>query len=209
MIANNIKELRRRSGLNQTEFAKKIGVTQGAISLWEGGRTRPNAEQLKAISDVFGVSIESIISDKRPSPPARPRHAAAPIRVPVLGSIPAGIPMEAIEDIIDYEEVPADWGRGGQEYFALKIRGNSMKPVYLNGDVLIFCRQDTCDSGQDCAVMVNGDDATFKRVRRTSDGITLQPLNPDFEPRHYSNKEIEELPVRVLGVVVEIRRKIG
>ena len=117
--------------------------------------------------------------------------------------------MEAIEDIIDYEEVPADWGRGGQEYFALKIRGNSMKPVYLNGDVLIFRRQDTCDSGQDCAVMVNGDDATFKRVRRTSDGVTLQPLNPDFEPRHYTSKEIEELPVRVIGVVVEIRRKIG
>ena len=203
---NRLRETRKAKRMTMKAVGDAIGCTESTISNYETGKRQPDQETLVKLAELFQVSVDYLIGRNTRNQPTRTTPS---IRVPVLGSIPAGIPMEAIEDIIDYEEVPADWGRGGQEYFALKIRGNSMKPVYLNGDVLIFRRQDTCDSGQDCAVMVNGDDATFKRVRRTSDGITLQPLNPDFEPRHYTNKEIEELPVRVLGVVVEIRRKIG
>ena len=98
--------------------------------------------------------------------------------------------------------------QGGQEYFGLAVSGNSMEPEYRPGDVIILRRQDTCESGQDCAVMINGDDATFKRVRLSADGLTLQPLNPSYDPIHFSKKEVEERPVRILGVVVELRRKI-
>ena len=82
-----------------------------------------------------------------------------------------------------------------------------MSPEYRDNDVVIFKAQPTCESGDDCAVMVNGNDATFKRVFRNEKGIVLQPLNPAYEPMTYTNKEIDELPVRILGIVWELRRR--
>lgn len=127
---------------------------------------------------------------------------------PVLGTIPAGVPLEAIGDALDYEELPESMFSGGREYFALKIQGDSMLLRYEDGDVVILRKQETCESGQDCAVLVNGNDATFKRVRMNEKTLTLQPLNPAYEPMVYTTKEVAELPVRILGVAVELRRTV-
>lgn len=127
-------------------------------------------------------------------------------KIPVLGSIPAGIPIEMVEDIIDYEDISEEMLKGGKQYFALKIKGDSMFPEYLNGDVIIVLKQDDCESGQDCVVAVNGDDATFKRVFKYDNGITLQPLNNAYMPLFYSNEDIINKPVKILGVVKQIRR---
>lgn len=125
----------------------------------------------------------------------------------VYGTIPAGTPIECIENIIDTEEISVDMLKGGKEYFGLRVKGNSMEPEYLDGDTLILLKQDDCENGDDCVVMVNGQDGTFKRVFKNENGIILQPLNSAYNPVPYTNKEIEELPVRILGVVEEIRRK--
>ena len=125
----------------------------------------------------------------------------------VYGTIPAGIPMECIEDIIDKEEIDADMLRGGKEYFGLKIKGNSMYPEYLDNDTIILEKVDDVESGTDAVVMVNGNDGTFKRVFKNETGIILQPLNSAFQPMIYTNEQIASLPVRVIGKVVELRRK--
>lgn len=129
-------------------------------------------------------------------------------RIPVLGIIPAGVPIEAIEDILDYEEISPEMLKGGKEYFALKIKGDSMSPKYLDGDVVIFLKQDCADDSDDCCVYVNGYDATFKRIRLNQTGIVLQPINTNYEPMFFTNEQIEALPVRIIGKAVEIRRKI-
>ena len=121
-----------------------------------------------------------------------------------------GIPIEAIEDITDFEEIPAVWLNGDKQFFGLTIKGRSMAPVYQTGDTVIFERANDCESGSHCAVMVNGDDVTFKKVIKTEAGVILQPLNEEeFEPKFYSNKEIKELPLRIIGVAKEIRRKLS
>ena len=84
-----------------------------------------------------------------------------------------------------------------------------MYPFYNDGDTVIFEKTNNCESGSLCAVMVNGDDATFKKVLKNEAGITLVPLNEDYEPVFYSNKQIKELPVTVIGVAKEIRRKLS
>lgn len=130
-------------------------------------------------------------------------------RIPVLGSIPAGIPVEAVEDILDWEEIPASWAAGGREYFGLKVKGDSMYPKYLEGDTVILRKQNTCDSGDDCVVMVNGYDATLKQVFLREDGsMEIRPLNPSYPPTTYTTEDIAALPVSIAGVVVELRRKI-
>lgn len=199
-MGERIKMLREQRGITQSELAEICKVSDKAVSTWENGRNIPRMGAIQRMADYFGIPKSAIIENIAP-----PVNA---IRIPVLGNIPAGIPLSAVEDIEGWEELSPDMLRGGKEYFALAINGDSMMPEYRDGDVLILRKQDSCETGDDCAVMVNGDDATFKRVRRSEKGITLQPLNPAYDPMFFSNEEIMSLPVRIIGVVVEIRRKI-
>lgn len=130
------------------------------------------------------------------------------IKIPVLGKVPAGTPIEAIQDVIGYENIPATMLNSGENYFALKIDGSSMSPDYKNGDIIIVKQQEDCNSGDDCVVMVNGDDATFKRVIKQNNAIILKPLNNEYEPYYFTSKEIITKPVKIIGVAIEIRRKL-
>lgn len=130
------------------------------------------------------------------------------VKIPILGKVPAGIPIEAIEDIIGYEEIPASMLRDGNNYFSLKIDGDSMYPDYKTGDIIIIRQQNDCNSGDDCVVMVNGDDATFKRVVKQEKSIILKPLNNEYEPYYFDEYEIMTKPVKIIGVAVEVRRKL-
>nr|DAO84302.1 MAG TPA: Repressor protein CI [Caudoviricetes sp.] len=128
------------------------------------------------------------------------------IRIPVLGYVAAGIPIEAIEDIVGWEDISkVRYGSG--EYFGLQVQGHSMEPKISDGDVVIVRRQPDVDSGDIAVVLVNGDDATVKKVKKSPQGVTLIPSNPAYEPMYYTNAEIESLPVQILGRVVELRAK--
>ena len=199
---NRIKSLRQKKGLSQQELAKLLFVNQTAVSQWERGVTNPSTDTAIALASLFDVSVDYLLG----------RNVDVPLRikrtVPVLGTIPAGVPVEAIEDILDYEDLSPEEANDSHEYFGLRIRGRSMMPEYLDGDTIIVRRQDTAETGDDAVVMVNGDDATFKRIQRSLGGVTLVPLNTaEFTPAFYTNAEIESLPVRILGICVELRRK--
>ena len=127
-------------------------------------------------------------------------------RIPVYGSVAAGIPLDAIQDIEDYEEITDEMARAG-EYAALKIKGNSMLPRFTPGDVVIVKLQNDVDNGDIAIVMVNGDEATCKKIKKTPEGVMLISTNPDYEPMFYTNREIEEKPVKIWGKVVELRAK--
>lgn len=130
-------------------------------------------------------------------------------KIPVLGSVPAGIPIEAIEDVLDWEEIPASMCNGDKEYFALKVQGDSMWPDYLPGDIVIVRKSPVCENGNVCVVYINGYDATLKQVTFQGDGsLTIVPRNPSYPPRTFSREEVRDLPVSVAGVVVELRRKV-
>lgn len=205
-FAKTLKQLRKNMDVTQAELATALALGKSTISMYEVGEREPDFETLEQIAAYFQVDMNYLLGrDPIPFAKAQPQKST---RIPVLGSIPAGIPLEAIEDIYDYEEIPAEWTAGNKEYFALKIQGNSMYPKYLENDIVIFLKTPDCDSGTDSAVIVNGDNATFKKVVKQSGGIVLQPLNSvDFEPIFYSNEEIEQLPVSILGIAKEIRRK--
>ncbi len=129
------------------------------------------------------------------------------IRVPVLGRVAAGIPLDAVEEIIGYEDISSVRYSSG-EYFGLEIKGQSMEPKISDGDVVIVRKQEDVDSGNIAVVLVNGDAATVKKIKKSPQGVTLIPSNPAYEPIYYSNEEIESLPVTILGKVVELRAKL-
>ena len=200
MFCERLKKMRIEKNLTQTDIAKMIYISQPAYSKYEMGTASPNPETLKKLAEVLNVSVDYLIGND--VPPERPGY----VRIPVLGRVAAGIPIDAIEEVIDWEDISAE-AAGGGEYFGLQIKGQSMEPKISDGDVVIVRRQPDVDSGDIAVVLVNGNDATVKRIKKSPQGVTLIPSNPAYEPMYYSNKEIESLPVQILGRVVELRAK--
>jgi repressor LexA len=205
---NNILSLRKAAGVSQAELGKAIGVAQNTVSAWEKGSRQPDNECLRLLAEYFDVSVDEILGYNKTN--IRPANLSnSVVTINVYGQIPAGIPVEAIEDIIGTEQIPAEWGAGGREFFALQVKGDSMYPVYLDGDIVIVRKQNTCLTGDDCVVYVNGYDATLKRVKLHDDGsIEIIPLNVNYPPRTFTREEAENMPITIGGVVVELRRKI-
>ena len=196
---NIIRELRKQKGLSQSELAALCNVHQTAVSQWENGRTSPDNESLKILAGVLGVSVGTLIGGE---------DIGSTVLVHVLGYVRAGIPMEAVEDILDYEEISADMASRG-EYFGLKIKGDSMFPLFQAGDTVIVRRQPDAESGEIAVVLVNGNEATVKKIIKKDTSILLVSENSAYEPMVFSKSEIESLPVTIIGKVVELRRKFG
>lgn len=197
-----IKYYCEQKGVKPTVACKESGAGKDLINQIERRGSMPSVEKVKMLADYLGITTSDLLGETQGNSPTG-------IRVPVLGTIPAGIPLEAIEDILDWEEIPVAWGSGDRQYFGLRVKGDSMYPRYLEGDTVILRKETTCESGDDCAVLVNGDAATLKQVMIRGDGsLELRPTNPAYPPRIYSPAEIESFPVQIIGVVVELRRKI-
>lgn len=128
------------------------------------------------------------------------------VKINVLGKVAAGTPIEAIEDIIGTEEIPEDMAVTGT-FFGLRIHGDSMEPKISDGDIVIVRQQDDAESGDTVIVSINGTDATCKRLRKYRDGIELISTNPSYEPMFFSNEDIVNKPVKIIGKVVELRCK--
>lgn len=196
---NRLRELRKARRMTQVDIASMVGIGQSAYSFWESGRSKIDDASLRKLSAFYGVTVDYILGADDVT-----RQRA--VSVPVLGDVAAGIPIEAVTDIVDYEEIDAAMAGSG-EYFGLRIKGRSMEPRMLEGDVVIVRRQSDAETGDTVVVMVNGDSATVKRIKYAPEGITLIPSNPAYDVQFYSAADVERLPVRVIGKVVELRAK--
>ncbi len=196
MFAQVLKSLRLKSKMNQSDLAEILGVERSTISRWESGASTPPVSMVEKLSALFGVSLDMLMGKKTDE---------EYVRIPVRGRVQAGLPAEATEDIISYEYIPKDIS--GSEYFALQIRGDSMSPRMMEGDVIIVRRQQDVNSGDIAVVMVGNEDATVKKIAKHEDGITLIAYNPSYAPRFITNREIMNLPVTILGKVVELRAR--
>ena len=197
MTGEVIRQLRLRSGLSQEELAYKMGYTdRSSISRIEKGDMKLTQDKIMEFSTLFKVSPLVILGMEEYIPPKT--------QVPVYGRVAAGIPIEAIENIIDYEDIPDTWSG---TFGAMRIKGDSMAPRILDGDTIIVKRQDDANSGDIVVAIVNGQDATVKKLIKHPDGITLQAFNPAYEPMYFSKENMEEIPVTIWGKVVENRSK--
>ena len=196
-------ELCNKKGVSPSYACKAVNITPATFSQWNENSI-PRQTTLLRVADYFGVSVGYLLGkEKAPDVSSAKRG----IRIPVYGKIAAGIPLNAIEDIEDWEEIPEDMAVNG-EYMALKIKGNSMEPKIENGDTVIIRIQPDAETGDIVAVIINGDEATCKKLKKTERGIMLVPLNSTYEPMFFTNNEVTELPVRILGKIIEIRRKL-
>ena len=207
MFSTRLKILRNEKGLTQKELAEKLNVRNTTISKYELKEREPDIKTLSLLSEFFGVSIDYLIGKTNVRYDVMKNSTKKGIKIPVLGKVAAGIPIEAIEFVEDYEEITTEMASTG-EYFALKIQGESMEPKFSDGDVVIVRKQNDIESGEIGVVIVNGSDATVKKVVKQENGILLIATNQSvYSPKFYDNKSIETLPVYILGKVVELRAK--
>ena len=225
-FANRLKMALEYNNMKPVELANKTHINKSLISNYLSGAFKAKQDKLDIIARTLNVSEAWLMGydvdmDREWFPDSKEdltnitidnaryiETTTKTVKIPILGKVPAGVPIEAIEDIIGYEEIPASMLRGGNNYFSLKIDGDSMYPDYKIGDILIIKQQNDCNSGDDCIVMVNGDDATFKRVIKQEKSIILKPLNNNYEPYYFDEYEILTKPVKIVGVAVEVRRKL-
>lgn len=185
----------------QADLINDLGISSSTISNWYTGQKLPRMGKIQMLADYFGINKSDLIEEKNEN------HSRTGIRIPVLGYVAAGIPMDAIEYILDYEEIPQEMAKSG-EYFALKIKGDSMEPRICDGDIVIVRKQPDVNNGEIAIVLVNGYEATCKKITKNESGINLVPLNTSgYEVMFYSNEQIYNLPVTILGKVVELRSK--
>lgn len=197
---NRLRELRKSKRMTQSDVAKIVGIGQSGYSFWESGRSKIDDASLRKLAGFYGVSVDYLLGED-----ANPTKLS--VKIPVLGDVAAGIPIEAIENIVDYEEIDAALAATG-ELFGLRIKGSSMEPRIREGDVVIVRKQSDADTGDTAVVLVNGDSATVKRIKKEPDGsLWLIPNNPAYETKHYTPAEIRTTPVSIIGKVVELRGK--
>lgn len=201
-LGENIKQARMKAQISQDELAKRLGYkSRSTIAKIESGENDLTQKKVAAFAKALNVSIDFLMDGNGNESDSQG------VRIPVLGRIVAGIPLEAIEEIEDYEEIPRKMAANG-EFFALRIKGRSMEPKLLEGDIVIVRKQEDVDSGDTAIVLVNGDEATVKQIKKTEAGIMLIGFNVEvYQPHFYSNEQIETLPVRIIGKVVESRHK--
>ena len=210
-IGEFIEKRRKELGITLDEIGKITGVGKSTVKKWETGLiSNMGRDKIANLSKILKVSpavfINDSIDDYNEAVNLPVMSKPKGVKIPVLGYVRAGIPISAVEEILDYEEISEEMSRQGK-FFALKIKGDSMEPKFSEGDVVIVQQQSTVENGDIAVVLVNGDDATVKKFYRSNSGIKLISINPAYDPFFFTPDEVNTLPVQIIGKVVELRAK--
>lgn len=212
-----IKAYRDEHHLSMADFARASGLSKTYIWMLESNRNPsskrktvvPTIETIQKAAKGMFISFDDLFDKMGDDTLVRLEDSVVgkkAVQIPVLGRVAAGVPISAVEDILDYEDISDDMARTGK-FFALKIKGDSMMPKIENGSVVIVRQQEDAESGNIVVALVNGNDAVCKKLVKSDRGISLVSLNPNYDPMYYSSEDITTMPVRIIGKVVEIRTK--
>lgn len=212
-VGKLIYDRRTELGITQKEVADFVGVSEATVSRWESGHIdNMRRDRIAALSKILRLSPLAIMgiddTDLSTRLPDMVPIDARTFRVPIVGRVAAGRPIVADEEIVGYEYIDNRYSKDGHEYFGLRIVGKSMEPTIMDGDIVIVRRQNYVENGEIAIVLIDGEEATAKEVKESADGITLIGHNAAvYTPHFYSAQEVKNLPVQIIGRVVQSIRK--
>lgn len=201
-FSKNLRRLRNSRNLTLQELADNVNKRYGAkfskgmISKWENGKDATN-QSASILADFFGVSLNEILGLNIKEEDMDTPNGL----IPILGTIAAGIPMFADQNIIGYAPGPPMMKLEGRNVFYLKIKGESMNQEFENGSFVLIDRDDHGENGEITAIMVNGNEATVKKIYYRDNIMTLIPLSDDksFNPEVI---DLENEEVTIIGKVI-------
>ena len=208
LLAKNLKYIRMSNNKTQQQIGDICNKKNTAVANWEKGIRMPEPIDLLLIANKFNLTVNDLLEKDLHNYDIYSIDIDEDIvEIPVFGTIKAGVPIEGQTDIIDYVEIPKKWLKGDKHFFALKISGDSMYPNYQENEIVGFEKTDdnALYNGKDLAVMINGTDSTFKKMIVNANGIVLQPYNSEYDALVFTKEQVEQLPVRVVGIARERR----
>lgn len=213
-LADVIIRARERKGYSLRQLGDIAGINYSAVSRIEHGGTKsPSPRLLKPLAEALDLSFEELLvlagyldakDDVKNEVLGSEPSITKSIKIPILGEVVAGVPLEAVEIFEDYIEISESMARNG-DYFALRVKGDSMEPRMVAGDILVVKKQSDVNSGDVAIVLVAGENATVKKFFKHDGGISLQSYNPNYDPMFFTKRQVSEMPVEVIGKVVQIR----
>lgn len=206
---NRLKEAMDYRNIKQVDLVEKTKLDKTLINKYLSGVSNAKQRKLTILAEALNVNevwlLGYDVSMEREANTKIDKLGNPVVEIPILGTVKAGYDYLAQENWIGTIDIDKKLADGG-EFFALKVKGDSMAPIFIEGDTVILRKQNDCENNQVAVVIINGDEGTLKKLKKTDDGIILQAYNPIYSPVFYTNKEIKEMPVVIAGVFQELRR---
>jgi len=210
-VGYRLKQAREEKHITLEDAGNKVGVHKSTVLRWENGETEkikiPILETLAKYYEVNPVWLAGYDVSKYCSNTTTDILGNPTINIPIIGTVKAGYDYLAQENIIGTIPVETSLVGNGDNFFALEVKGDSMSPIFIEGDIVIIKKQNDCENNEIAIIIVNGDEGTIKKVRKTEQGIILQPLNLAYAPMIFTNEEIKSIPITIVGIVKELKRK--
>ena len=188
----------------RNDICRDLNFKYTTFTDWYNGKKYPRIDKIEMLANYFNIKKSDLIENHEDD--ILNKIGAIPIsdidvtNIPLLGTVKAGYDYLAQENIIDYISFKVD-GTDKENYYALNVVGDSMTPLFDDGDTVIVHKQDDFENGDNCVVLINGEEATIKKVYKDNTGIELKAVNPYYPPRVFSKEDIKDLPVKIIGVV--------
>lgn len=193
--------------LKPVELHEKTGISESLLSKYLSGNAIARQRKITLISDALKINPVWLMGYDVPMEEVKTDKLGNPIsEIPLLGTVKAGYDYMAQENWEGMIEVDKDIIKDGADYFALKIKGDSMSPVLIENDIVVIKKQEDFENGDLVVAIINGDEATIKKGRKNDTSIVLQPFNPNYEPLIFTNDEMKTIPVTIVGIVKQLKR---
>lgn len=201
-----LKNIRESLEYSTYDVNKLCDISQSYLSLMENGKRKPSAIILKKLAPIYNLDYLDLYEKAGYIDLIKDESKRNIATIPILGTVKAGYDWLAEENVVDYvtlkENIP-----NIKEYYALKITGDSMLPLLSEGDLVIVHDQDDVESGQTAVVLINGEEATVKKVVKTNEGIELHSMNPYYPVKKFTYEDMKSIPVKIIGRVKEAKIK--
>lgn len=203
IFQKNLKYYMELNRKDRNDICRDLGFAYTTFSDWYNGKIYPRIDKIEMLANYFNIKKSDLIENKE-----KLNELGGPvITIPLLGSVKAGYNYMAQENWEGTVDVDKDIVKDHSDYFALKVKGDSMSPVLVEDDIVIIKKQEDFESGDIVVALINGDEATIKKGRKSDNSIVLQPLNPNYEPLIFTNEEMKSIPVKIIGIVKQLKRE--
>lgn len=204
IFAKNLQYYMILNKKTRNDVCRDLEIPYSTFTDWYNANIYPRIDKIQLLANYFGIQKSDLVEDKEKLKTDLIGNPVSPI--PLLGTVKAGYNYLAQENWIGTVDVETSLVGSGEDYFALKVKGDSMAPTFLEGDIVIIKKQNDCENNEYAIVIINGDEGTLKKVKKTDDSIVLQPLNPAYGPVMYTKDEIEKIPIIIVGIVKQLKR---
>lgn len=203
IFAQNLNYYMNINKKTRADVCRDLDIPYSTFTDWCNANIYPRIDKIEILANYFDIKKSDLVESKEKSD-----ELGNPIReIPLLGTVKAGYDYLAQENWIGTVDVDENLVKDNSEYFALKVHGDSMSPTLIENDIVIVKKQDDFETGDIIVAIINGDEATIKKGKKTDNSILLQPLNNNYEPLIFTNDEMKTIPVKIIGVVKQLKRE--